>query len=326
MPVGTFISVGKSLDTAMERVKEAERLGYSSAFVTHIAARDSLSVLAAYASATEKIKLGTGVIPIYTRTPASMAQTAATVDEFSGGRLILGIGVSHREVVQAWWGRQIEKPVKEMREYATAVRAILDGVQPPPDNTVFPTQFQFMSYGARADFPLYIAALSPAMLRLAGELADGVILWLCNPDYIREVVVPEVTKGRERAGKALDGFDIVAAVPSAVTDEPEQARAKLRKDLIPYFSLPFYRAMLERSGFEKDIAGFDAGMEKGDAEAAINCISDDFLATLTAIGDTQSAVASVHRYLEAGATSPCIGAVPKTDFDATLATLAPRTP
>jgi alkanesulfonate monooxygenase SsuD/methylene tetrahydromethanopterin reductase-like flavin-dependent oxidoreductase (luciferase family) len=160
------------------------------------------------------------------------------------------------------------------------------------------------------------------MLRLAGEIGDGVILWLCNPDYIRDVVVPEVTKGRERAGKSLDGFDIVAAVPSAVTDEPEAARSKLRKDLVPYFSLPFYRAMIERSGYEDDVAGFDAGMQKGDPEAAVGAISDRFLQTLTAIGSQSDAVASVERYLEAGTTSPCIGGVVQTDFDATLEALA----
>ena len=122
------------------------------------------------------------------------------------------------------------------------------------------------------------------MLRLAGEIADGVILWLCNPDYVRDVVVPAVSEGRERAGKRLEGFDIVAAVPSAVTDEPEEARGRLRAELIPYFSLPFYRSMLERSGFEDDIAGFDAGMQAGGPEAAIAAISDGFLQTLAAVG------------------------------------------
>ena len=194
------------------------------------------------------------------------AQTAATIDEFSGGRLTLGLGVSHRLTVENWFGQTIDKPVREMREYAGIVRAILRG-EDPPTSEKFTTSFRFMGYAARPDFPIYIAALSPAMLRLAGRIGDGVVLWLCNPDYIRDVVVPEVTTGRERAGKTLEGFDIVAAVPSAITDEPEQARDKLRKDLIPYFSLPFYRAMLERSGFEADIAGFDAGMEKGDVES-----------------------------------------------------------
>ena len=318
LAVGTFISVGRSLETAMQRAAEAERLGYESAYVTHIAGRDSLAVLAAYATRTERIKLGTGVLPIYSRTPVATAQTAATIDEMAGGRLILGLGVSHRVTVENWYGQEIGKPVREMREYATTVRAILSGEPPPADNETFETNFQFMGYAARPDFPLYIAALSPSMLRLAGRIADGVILWLCNPDYIREVVVPEVTTGRERAGKTLEGFDIVAAVPSAVTDEPEQARGKLRKDLIPYFSLPFYRAMIERSGF-------DAGMEKCDPEAATAAISDRFLETLTAIGDPKAATASVKRYLDAGATSPCIGGVPQTDFDATLEALASLT-
>jgi F420-dependent oxidoreductase-like protein len=319
--VGTFIGVGRSLETAMQRATAAERLGYESIYTTHIAGRDSLAVLAAYASRTERIKLGTGVLPIYSRTPVATAQTAATIDELAGGRLTLGLGVSHRMTVENWYGQTIDKPVREMREYAGIVRAILTG-QDPPASEKFPTSFRFMGYAARPDFPLYIAALSPAMLRLAGRIADGVVLWLCNPDYIRDVVVPEVTTGRERAGKPLDGFDIVAAVPSAITDEPEQARNKLRKDLIPYFSLPFYRAMLERSGFDADIAGFDAGMEKGDVEAAVGSISDGFLETLTAIGDADAARASVQRYLDAGATSPCIGGVPQTDFDATLEELA----
>jgi alkanesulfonate monooxygenase SsuD/methylene tetrahydromethanopterin reductase-like flavin-dependent oxidoreductase (luciferase family) len=220
----------------------------------------------------------------------------------------------------------IDKPVREMREYVQTVRAILRGQAPPADNVKFPTNFQFMGYAPRPDLPIYVAALSPAMLRLAGEIGDGVILWLCNPDYIEHVVVPEVTKGRERAGKSLDRFDIVAAVPSAVTDEPEQARDKLRRELIPYFSLPFYRAMLERSGFEEDIRGFDEAMARGDADAAVAHISDRFLETLTAIGDTATACASIKRYMQAGATSPCIGAVPQTDFDATLEALASLAP
>ena len=309
----------------MQRAGAAERLGYESIYTTHIAGRDSLSVLAAYASRTERIKLGTGVLPIYSRTPAATAQTAATIDEFAGGRMVLGLGVSHRLTVENWFGQTIDKPVREMREYAEIVRAILRG-EDPPASEKWPTSFRFMGYEARADFPIYIAALSPSLLRLAGRIGDGVVLWLCNPDYIRDVVVPEVTTGRERAGKTLEGFDIVAAVPSAITDEPDQARDKLRRDLIPYFSLPFYRAMLERSGFEADIAGFDAGMEKGDVEAAVRSISGAFLETLTAIGDAGTARDSVQRYLDAGATSPCIGGVPQTDFDATLEALASLAP
>jgi F420-dependent oxidoreductase-like protein len=302
--LGCFVSVGRSLDAAIERVRLAESLGYESVYVTHIAARDPFTVLAAYAAATERIRLGTGVTPIYARTPVATAQTAATVDEYSGGRMVLGLGVSHRPVVEGWYGQEIGKPVREMREYVGAVRAILRGEDPPPGEK-WATGFHFMGYEARADLPLYIAGLSPAMLRLAGEVADGVILWLCEPGYIREVVVPEVTKGREKAGKGIDGFDIVAAVPSAVTDDPAAARETMRKDLVPYFSLPFYRAMIERSGFEPDI-------EK----------ADGFIDILAAIGTADEARATIDRYFEAGATSPGVGPIARTDFETTLRALS----
>jgi F420-dependent oxidoreductase-like protein len=319
---GTFISVGRSLEQAVERVRRAEELGYDSVYVTHIAGRDSLTVLMAYAAATERIRLGTGVLPLYSRTPVATAQQAATVDEFSGGRLVLGIGISHQVTVESWYGSKIEHPVAAMREYVTALRAMFEGRNVPP-GTRFPTQFRFTGLEPRADLRIYIAALSPKMLRLAGEIADGVMLWLCNPEYIRDVVVPAVTAGRERAGKDLDGFDIVAAVPAAVTDDPGGAFQTMRGDLITYWSLPFYRAMIERSGYEVDIAAFDAGMKAGDLDKAEEGISSRFLDELTAIGSPEDVRAGVARYRDAGVTSPCVGPVPRTDFTATLEAAAP---
>ena len=315
MAVGCFISTGRSLDTAVERVKLAEELGFESVWVTHIAGRDPFIVLTAYAQATERIRLGTGVTPIYARTPASMAQTAITLDELSGGRHNLGLGVSHAPVVEGWYGDKIGKPVREMREYVEIVRAIAAG-EGPPQGEKWQTQFRLMGLDARPELKVYVAGLSPAMLRLAGRLADGVVLWLCNPEYIERVVVPEVTTGRERAGKSLEGFDIVAAIPSAVTDDPQAAWEVMRKDLIPYFSLPFYRAMIERSGYEDDVKGFD--------ERGPEAISERFLSALTAVGDEEAVREGVERYRSAGTTSPCVGPIPKTDFEATLRAAAPR--
>src|SRR3712207_5492830 len=131
MALGCFVSVGRSLDQAVQRVRLAEELGHESVYVTHINGRESLTVLAHYANHSERVRLGTGVVPIYTRTPATMAQTAATIDELSGGRLNLGLGVSHRPVVEGWHGQTIDKPVSEMREYLGIVRAILRGEEPP---------------------------------------------------------------------------------------------------------------------------------------------------------------------------------------------------
>jgi alkanesulfonate monooxygenase SsuD/methylene tetrahydromethanopterin reductase-like flavin-dependent oxidoreductase (luciferase family) len=314
--------VGKSLDQALERVERADQLGYDSTYVTHIAGRDSLTVLMAYAAASRRINLGTGVLPIYSRTPVATAQAAATIDECSGGRMVLGLGVSHTVTVENWYGVKLDRPLKAMREYAGIVRACFRG-EDPPEGEIFDTRFRFMGYEPRPDLPIYVAGLSPKMLRLAGEIADGVMLWLCNPNYIRDVVVPEVRAGRERAGRSLDGFDVVAAVPSAVTDDKASAYETMRRDLLTYWSLPFYRAMIERSGFGEDTARFDEAMQTGDVNGAKAAIPDSFLDDLTAIGPADEVRAGIQRYADAGATSPCVGAVPRTDFNATLEAAKP---
>jgi alkanesulfonate monooxygenase SsuD/methylene tetrahydromethanopterin reductase-like flavin-dependent oxidoreductase (luciferase family) len=321
LALGSFIGVGKSLETAIQRAERAERLGYDSVYVTHIAARDSVTTLMAYASRTERVKLATGVMPIYSRTPVATAQSFGTLDEYSGGRAVIGLGVSHRPVVESWYGQTIDKPLKEMREYVGVVRAILHD-EHPPQGERFRSDFHCVGFEPRADIPIQLAGLSPGMLRLSGELADGVVLWLCTPEYIRDVVVPTVAEGREKAGKALDGFEIVAAVPAAVTGAPDEAKGRIRPELVPYFSLPFYRAMLERSGYGEEIERFDQGMQEGQPEAAMAAISDRFLDDLTAIGSAEDAAASVRRYADSGATAPCVSAIPKTDFDATLEALA----
>ena len=259
-------------------------------------------------------------MPIYTRTPATMAQTAATIDELSGGRLTLGLGVSHRPVVEGWHGQTIDRPVAEMREYVAIVRAILRAEDPPPGEK-WQTGFRLAGLDPRPEVPIFIAALSPAMLRLAGAVGDGVMLWLCNPSYIRDVVMPAVREGRERAGQTMSGFEIVAAVPAALTDNPSDAHAAIRAELLPYFTLPFYRAMLEASGCGDDIAAFDAA--QGDAETMRAAISDRFLDALTAVGDESAVRAGVDRYVDAGVTLPCIGPISRTDFEATLRVAAP---
>src|SRR4051794_22356560 len=110
MAQGAFISTGRTLEQAIERVRLAESLGYDAAYVTHIAGRDSLTVCTAYALATQRIRIGTGVIPIYAKTPASMAQVAATITDLSGGRFVLGLGVGHRVTVEGWHGQTIDRP------------------------------------------------------------------------------------------------------------------------------------------------------------------------------------------------------------------------
>jgi alkanesulfonate monooxygenase SsuD/methylene tetrahydromethanopterin reductase-like flavin-dependent oxidoreductase (luciferase family) len=203
-----------------------------------------------------------------------------------------------------------------MREYVAIVRAILRGEDPPPGDT-WRTGFRLVGLEPQPRLPIYIAALSPSMLRLAGELGDGVLLWLCGPSYIRDVVIPEVTRGRESAGLSLEGFDVVPAVPAAISQDRRATFDALRRELIPYFGLPFYRAMIERSGFGADIEAYDRAAA-GDLDAMAAAISDNFLEQLTAVGDASAVRAGVQRYRDAGAASPSVGPTSHTDVAATL--------
>jgi F420-dependent oxidoreductase-like protein len=283
----------RTLEESVNRAREAERLGYESVWITQLPdARDAPLVLAAYAAATQWVRIGTGVLPIYTRHPTAMAQTAATLDEMSGGRFILGLGVSHQVTVESMWGLKLEHPVVAMREYATIVRSILRDGSASFDGTQFSAH---VSYSAprRADLPLMISALSPLMLELAGEIADGVVLWMCTPSYIRDHVIPHVTAGRAKAGRKLEGFEVIAAIPACVTNDRPAGLAAFRQTVERYSNLPFYRRALDASGFAEELAAGD--------------ISEQLLDQLGGIGDEGRVRDAVRRYRAAGTTLPCIG-------------------
>src|SRR5213080_3866524 len=186
--VAVFNPAVKALDESVARARAAERLGFESVWTTQMPdARDAALVLAAYANHTKRIKLGTGVLPIYTRHPTAMAQMAATLDELSGGRFVLGVGISHKVTVEGMWGMRLESPVDAMREYLTIVRTSLRDGGCAFEGRFFTARWTY-SAPRRPDLPIFISALNPRMLELAGELADGVVLYMCAPAYIRERV------------------------------------------------------------------------------------------------------------------------------------------
>jgi alkanesulfonate monooxygenase SsuD/methylene tetrahydromethanopterin reductase-like flavin-dependent oxidoreductase (luciferase family) len=310
MKTSVLIPTTGDFPTVREHAVLADELGYDSINCSHIAARDSFTTLAGLAHLTSSVTLATSVAPIYHRSPASMAQTAATVDDLSGGRFRLGLGTGHRATMGGWHGQDIGSPVTEMREYVALVRALLAGREPPPGQR-WNSNFAFNGFKARADIPIYLAGLSPAMLRLAGEIADGVVLWACPASYVRDVVTREVATGRARAGQGLDGFDICAAIPSAVVADTAGAHQGIRAELHRYFALPFYRAMFAHAGYEADIAAYDATADVAAQRAAI---SDAFIDDLCAIGKPEDVAAGVARYRAAGATNPMITNITGTDL------------
>jgi alkanesulfonate monooxygenase SsuD/methylene tetrahydromethanopterin reductase-like flavin-dependent oxidoreductase (luciferase family) len=254
-PVGAYLSPRESLPAAVRLVRTAEDLGYESVWVTHGAGRDSFLVLAAYAHATRRIAMGNGVVPIYPRHPVAMAQEAATLAELSGGRFRLGIGVSHRPSMTDALGLDLGAPLDVMREYVAVLRGALGG-RVRHDGERYRVAWEG-AFRAPSPPPVLLAGLAEPMLELAGEVADGVVLWLCAPAYVRDVARPALARGRARAGKPLDGFEVVAAVPAAVTDDLPGLDAMFREELVRYLSLPFYRAMLRASGFADLLEAFD---------------------------------------------------------------------
>jgi alkanesulfonate monooxygenase SsuD/methylene tetrahydromethanopterin reductase-like flavin-dependent oxidoreductase (luciferase family) len=315
MKTSVLIPTTGDIAAVRDHATLADQLGYDSVNCSHIAARDSFTTLAGLAHLAPSVTLATAVAPIHHRSPASMAQTAATVDDLSGGRFRLGLGTGHRATMAGWHGQDIGSPVAEMREYVALVRALLAGDEPPAGQR-WNSSFAFTGFKPRADIPVYLAGLSPAMLRLAGEIADGVVLWACPASYVGDVVTREVAAGRARAGRELAGFDICAAIPSAVTgDNPALAHQGIRTELHRYFGLPFYRAMFAQAGYEADIAAYDAASGVTAQRAAI---SDAFIEDLCAIGTPQEVAAGVARYRAAGATNPMITAITGTDLRPTL--------
>ena len=297
--LGAYLSPRDRLANGTDLAHRAEVLGYESVWLTHGLGRDGFLVLAAYAHATERIGLGTGVVPIYPRHPVAMAQEASTLMELSGGRFRLGIGLSHRPSMVDALGLDMGEPLAVMREYMSVLRAALHG-QASFEGRYY--RVRWVGAFRAPSPPVLLAGLAPPMLELAGELADGVVLWLACPAYIRDVAVPAVARGRARAGKALEGFEIVAAVPLAVTEDSAATRV-FRDELVRYLSLPYYRTMFRASGFADALAAFDRDREPGrDADAVPAALVD----ALGAIGDARRARAEVEAYRAAGVTLPVV--------------------
>jgi F420-dependent oxidoreductase-like protein len=291
--LAAFIPAVRTLDESIARAKAAERLGYESVWLSQLPdARDASLVVADYAAATERIKFGMGVLPIYTRHPTAMVQMAATLDEMTKGRFILGLGVSHKVTVESMWGLHLDHPVEAMREYLTIVQTSLAQGSGSFEGKYFSATWSY-SAPRPSNLPVMIAGLSSRMLDLAGELTDGVVLWMCAPSYIREHVVPIVKAARERVGKSLDGFEIVAHVPVCLTSDRAAALDAFRPTVQRYSNLPYYRKVLDAAGYKEQL---DAGN-----------ITEGLLDDFAGIGDEQHVRAAIQRYREAGLTLPAVG-------------------
>ncbi len=301
--LGAYLIPGADLRSPLDLARQAEAWGYESLWVTHGGSRDSFVVLSAYAQATRTIGLGNGVVPIYPRHPVALAQEALTLAELSGGRFRLGIGVSHRPTMRDGLGLDMGDPIQAMREYVAVLRRALAG-EVEHAGARYRVRWKSALPRLPAPPPVLLAGLSARMLELAGEIADGVILWLCAPAYIRETALAALTRGRARAGKSLEGFEVVAAVPLALADDVAAATALFREELVRYLTLPFYRAMLAAGGFGDELAAFDR--DGRGAASPGRAVPERLARALGGIGDRAALQEYVAAYRRAGVTLPAV--------------------
>ena len=300
MKLGVHIGywgLGLTSEDQLEIVREAERFGYDSVWTAEAYGSDAATILGWIAGLTEKIKIGSAIFQMPGRSPAMTAMTAATLDQLSDGRFILGIGSSGPQVSEGWHGVRFGKQLARTREYVAVVRMALarERVEfhgesidlPLPDGpgkalklTIAPVQEQI---------PIYLAAIGPKNTALAGEIADGWIPTLVSPEHLPELC-KNLEEGAQRAGRSLDGFDIAPTVNVFITDDHAAARDAMRPFIALYVGgmgsrkQNFYNQLVQRYGFEDAAREVQDLYLEGKKEEAMAALPDDLIDTVSLCG------------------------------------------
>ncbi len=249
MRIGTSVAEPTGPDALVQlagQLRAAADDGFASAWMSNIFGLEALISLAVAGSQVPGIELGTAVIPTYPRHPAVLAQQALTTDLALGGRLALGIGLSHQIVIQDMYGYSFDRPARHMREYLAVLAPLLAGDPVSFEGETLQAKIGLSVPRSGHKVPLLIAALAPQMLRLAGSQADGTERWMTGPATVRDYIVPSITRAAADAGRPAPR--VVCVLPVCVTDDAEQARVNAGKAFAIYGQLPSYRAMLDREG------------------------------------------------------------------------------
>jgi F420-dependent oxidoreductase-like protein len=315
---------------AAESVLEAERLGFDSVWTAEAYGSDALMPLAWWGAATERIKLGTSIVQISARTPAATAMAAMTLDHLSGGRLILGLGVSGPQVVEGWYGQPFEKPLARMREYIGVLRDIWaregpvtnDGPHYPlplPGGTGLGKPLKASIHPLRSDIPIYLAAEGPKNIALAGELCDGWLALFYSPHhdgFYRDAL--EEGLSRTGARHSVEDFEVAASVPLIITDDIEAAADAVRPMYALYFGgmgargTNFHANVAIRMGYEAEVAKIQElylGGHKAEAAAAV---PTKLVEQLTLIGPMDKIRDDLEAWRESIVTTILIGGDPPT--------------
>jgi F420-dependent oxidoreductase-like protein len=250
---GLVIPRGSASDL-ISRVAQADRRGIAMAWTTVGGlGADPVTALAAVGAATDRIGLGTAVTPTYPRHPITLAAQAIAIDDLASGRLRLGVGPSHKPIIEGAYGLPMGKPLAHLREYVTILRMLLWEGAADFSGDYFTVKIALQAGVLASKIPIPISALRPNAFRLAGEIADGAISWVTPVDYLTRTALPELRAGAETMGR--DRPPLIAHVPVIVSTDRAAARAAFRAQFPHYSRLPFYAAMFAEAGYPITAAG-----------------------------------------------------------------------
>jgi len=280
-----YVAMGVTPADQLRVAQEAEALGYDSVWAAEAYGSDTATMLAWIAGQTSRIKLGSAIFQMPARTPAMTAMTAATIDQLSGGRMLLGLGTSGPQVAEGWHGQRFARQLLRTREYVEVVRMALARERleyhgetielPLPDGPGKPLKLMISTVQER--IPIYLAAIGPKNTALAGEIADGWLPAFFSPEHVAELR-GLLEEGAARSGRSLEGFDIAPSVNIFVDDDLELARNVMRPALALYIGgmgsreQNFYNKLTQRYGFEaaaKEVQDLYLEGKKAEACAAI---------------------------------------------------------
>jgi probable F420-dependent oxidoreductase len=299
-PRSGFVATVGSVREIAALAAEGERLGYESAWVAETAGYDVVSLLTAMAAGTSRIRLGTGIAGVYLRSPLLMAMSANAVNEFSGGRLLIGLGTSTPVIVERWHGLSWGKPLAHMRAYTALLRRLLGGER-VKSSGLYALNGAQLAVPAAGVPPIYFGALNDGMLALAGELADGVILNFPTLSYARHAV--EAVRGAAaRAGRDPAAVTIAAFVRTTVTDASDTAflRQSYERELLQYVLAPVYRRVFTADGYGAVCDEVSELWAAGKREQALAALTPEFLRDHTVVGPAVECAARLQALRDTG--------------------------
>lgn len=275
-----------SIDAVVRTAQRVEQAGLDNLWMANIFSFDAISTLSIVGREVPRLRLGTAVTPTFPRHPTAIAQQALTAAAATGNRFVLGIGLSHKVVIENMLGLSYDAPARHMREYLDVLMPLLRGETLNYQGELYRVGGLTLTVPGAESVPTVVAALGPLMLRVAGELADGTNTWMVGPKTMETHIVARLTKAAEAAGRPAP--TVVGGVPIVLTRKPDEARQRIAQALVMYGQLPSYRAMLDREGVDgpADIAIVgDENALRGEIDRFRNAGVTDFNAAIMAVED-----------------------------------------